>query len=133
MTSVKLMAVLSALVLSGTVASLAHADPVAAADPAKAPLADRNQWTGQATHKTFEWDTAKSRWGLRLDLDKPVQPGVRDLDLNNVQAGAYYKLTPSLRVGGVVSLGDGSTVVPRTDVSPQVPAPRVRLETAFKF
>ncbi len=126
------MAGICALVLSGTVASMAHADPLIT-DPTKAALADRNQWSGQATHKTFEWDNAKSRWGLKLDLDTPVQPGVRDLDLNNVQAGAYYKLTPSLRVGGVVSLGDGSTVAPRTDVSPQVPAPRVRLETAFKF
>jgi hypothetical protein len=55
------------------------------------------------------------------------------MDLNNVQAGAYYKLTPTLRVGGVVSLGDPSSLTTRPDGTPQAPAPRVRLETAFKF
>jgi hypothetical protein len=132
MASVKLMAMVGGLALTGALASLAHADPLIA-DPAKASLADRNQWGPQATHKSFEWDSAKSRWGLKLDLDQPVQPSARDMDLNNVQAGAYYKLTPSLRVGGVVSLGDSSTSVPRTDIAPQAATPRVRLETAFKF
>jgi hypothetical protein len=129
MSSVKLTAVLGALVLSGTLASVAHADPLIT-DPTKTALADRNQWGPQATHKSFEWDSAKSRWGLKLDLD---QPGPREMDLNNVQAGAYYKLTPTLRVGGVVSLGDQVNLTTRPDGTPQAPAPRVRLETAFKF
>ncbi|MEI6281628.1 MAG: NtrZ family periplasmic regulatory protein [Alphaproteobacteria bacterium] len=129
MTGVKLFAAVGALVLSGILATTAHAQTLNA-DPSKA-LADRNQWGPQASqHKTFEWDSAKSRWGLKLDLD---QPGYREMDLNNVQAGAYYKVTPSLRVGGVVSLGDTAPVQPRGDVAPQVPAPRVRLEGAFKF
>ena len=124
------MAAIGALALSGVLAAVAHADPLIT-DPTKAALADRNQWGPQAgSHKTFEWDSSKSRWGLRLDLD---QPGPREMNLNNVQAGAYYKLTPSLRVGGVVSLGDPSSIAPRADVPPQAPAPRVRLETAFKF
>ena len=127
MAGVKLIVAVCALALSGVLASVAHADPLIT-DPSKA-LADRNQWAPQATHKSFEWDSAKSRWGLKLDLD---QPGYREMDLNNVQAGAYYKITPSLRVGGVVSLGDPASTVPR-DVAPQPPAPRVRLETAFKF
>jgi hypothetical protein len=129
MAGVKSIAVSLVLALSGVLATAAHADPLNT-DPSKA-LVDRNQWGPQAgVHKTFEWDSAKSRWGLKLDLD---QPGVREMDLNNVQAGAYYKLTPSLRVGGVVSLGDPSSVPPRPDVAPTAPAPRVRLETAFKF
>jgi hypothetical protein len=129
MAGAKSIAVLGALALFGGLATVAHADPLNT-DPTKA-LVDRNQWGPQAsTHKTFEWDSAKSRWGLKLDLD---QPGVHEMDLNNVQAGAYYKLTPSLRVGGSVSLGDPSSLVPRADVAPTAPAPRVRLETAFKF
>jgi hypothetical protein len=127
MAGVKLTAVMFALALSGVLASAAHADPLIT-DPTKV-TADRNQWGPQTTHKSFEWDSSKSRWGLKLDLD---QPGDRQMDLNSVQAGAYYKLTPSLRVGGVVSLGDPANTVPR-DVAPQPPAPRVRLETAFKF
>jgi hypothetical protein len=128
MAGFKLIAAVCALTLSGVLASVAHADPLIS-DMNKPLAADRNQWAPLTTHKSFEWDSSKSRWGLKLDLD---QPGYREMDLNNVQAGAYYKLTPSLRVGGVVSLGDPAASVPR-DVAPQPPAPRVRLETAFKF
>jgi hypothetical protein len=128
MAGLKLMAAVCALTLSGVLASVAHADPLAL-DPNKPLAADRNQWAPLTSHKSFEWDSSKSRWGLKLDLD---QPGYREMDLNNVQAGAYYKLTPSLRVGGAVSLGDPAASVPR-DVAPQPPAPRVRLTTEFKF
>ena len=130
MSSVKLITAIGALALSGVLAAAAHADPLIT-DPTKAALADRNQWAPQAVHKSFEWDSAKSRWGLKLDLDQPG-PRDREMDLNSVQAGAYYKLTPSLRVGGTVSLGDTATLT-RPDGTPQAPAPRVRLETAFKF
>ena len=111
---------------------MAHADPLAMPDPTKAALADRNQWGDQTVHKSFEWDSTKSRWGLKLDLDQPG-PRDREMDLNNVQAGAYYKLTPSLRVGGAVTLGGQTNLAPRPDGTPQAPAPKVRLETAFKF
>ena len=128
MAGFKLIAAICALTLSGVVASVAHADPVTS-DMNKPLAADRNQWAPLTTHKSFEWDSSKSRWGLKLDLD---QPGYREMDLNNVQAGVTYKLTPSLRVGGVVSLGDPTASVPR-DVAPLPAAPRVRLTTEFKF
>ena len=48
----------------------------------------------------------------------------------DVQAGAYYKITPSFRVGGAVSLG--SMTDPQT-VIPADKAPKVKLETGFKF
>jgi hypothetical protein len=130
MSSVKLIAVVGALALSGVLATAAHADPLVT-DPTKTALADRNQWGPQASHKTFEWDSAKSRWGLKLDLDQPG-PRDREMDLNSVQAGAFYKLTPSLRVGGAVTLGD-TTSLTRPDGTLQAPAPRVKLEGAFKF
>jgi hypothetical protein len=132
MASFKLIAAVCALTLSGVLATVAHADPVVAdmnSEMNKPLAADRNQWAPLTTHKSFDWDNSKSRWGLKLDLD---QPGYREMDLNNVQAGVTYKLTPSLRVGGLVSLGDPAASVPR-DVAPQPPAPRVRLETTFKF
>jgi len=130
MAGFKLIAAVCALTLSGVLASAAHADPLATTNDITKPLVDRNQWGPQATtHKTFEWDNAKSRWGLKLDLD---QPGVRSMDGNNVQAGAYYKITPSLRVGAGVSLTDPASAIPR-EVVPQTQAPQVHLETAFKF
>src|SRR5689334_25266918 len=105
MASVKLTAVLVALALSGLLAATAHADPVNT-DPSKI-LADRNQWAPLAQHKTFEWDAVKGRWGLKFDVDQ--QPTVTGGEWKNVQAGAYFKVTPSLRVGAGVSLGEQQT------------------------
>ncbi len=41
-------------------------------------------------------------------------------------------MTPSLRVGGAVALGEKETPMYKK-TEPQEGAPRVRLETAFKF
>src|SRR5260221_581316 len=99
MASGKLTAVVAALALSGALASVARAEPVNT-DPSKI-LTDRNQWSPLAQHKTFEWDAAKSRWGLKFDVEQ--QPGAAGGEWKNVQAGAYFKVTPSLRVGAGVS------------------------------
>src|SRR5437870_1393236 len=53
--------------------------------------------------KSLKWDARKGRWGLTLNLD---QPDARPAHGNDVQAGAYYRITPSLRVGGAVAFGD---------------------------
>lgn len=82
----------------------------------------------QPTHHSFFWDQ-KGRWSLKLDLSQPVGRGIEGRD---VQAGAYYHVTPSLRVGGTVSLGDETTPIDHSDL-PQTQAPRVKLETSFKF
>jgi hypothetical protein len=127
MASAKLTAVIAALALSGVLATVAHADPVSP-DPSKA-LAERNQWAPTAQHKTFEWDAAKSRFGLKFDIEQ--QPGAAG-DWKNVQAGAYFKVTPSLHVGAGVSLSDQ----PNTTANPlaQQPAPpKVHFETTWKF
>lgn len=127
MASAKLTVVLAALALSSALATAAHADPLST-DPSKG-LADRNQWAPLAQHKTFEWDAAQSRFGLKFDLEQ--QPGANG-DWKNAQVGAYFKVTPSLHVGAGVSLTDQ----PNTTASPlaQQPAPpRVHLETTWKF
>lgn len=127
MTGIRLIAAICTLALSGAAASLAHADPLIT-DPSKA-LADRNQWAPQTTHKTIEWDAAKSRWGLKFDVEQ--QAGAFS-DWKNVQAGAFFKVTPSLRVGAGVSLGDSQNLTGNPITQTPAP-PRVHLETAFKF
>lgn len=77
--------------------------------------------------KSLKFDTRKGRWGVTLGLEQRTEQGV---ELKDVQAGAYFRVTPSLRVGGAVALGDDDTY---KKVEPKGPAPRVRLETAFKF
>ncbi|MFT4074793.1 MAG: hypothetical protein QM647_04610 [Asticcacaulis sp.] len=74
------------------------------------------------------------KWGVKFDVNQPETsaPGANDID-----AGAFYKLTPSLRVGGTLGFGE------KTDSMKPEPArsaaqgdrkqPRVRLETTFKF
>ncbi len=128
MKGIWLIAALGASVLSGTAAGVANADPLVV-DPSKVP-ADRNQWAPQVTHKSFEWDAAKSRWGLRLDIQQ--QPG-QTTDWKNVQAGAYFKLTPSLHIGAGVTLVDPSSAPTAAPNAQVPPPPRVQLETGFKF
>jgi len=80
--------------------------------------------------QTLKWDARRGRWGLTLNLD---QPNARPSTLNDVQAGAYYRITPSLRVGGSVALGEQQLQGQRNKILPDEGQPRVRLETAFKF
>ena len=83
---------------------------------------------------------------VRADLNVPVRDGkisdltrlerltptIRELAQKDVlQAGAYFKVTPSVRVGGAVALGDSKNLA--TEQLPIQQAPRVRLETTFKF
>ncbi len=85
-------------------------------------------WTVAPTPtRTLQWDP-KGRWGFRLDMNEPVN---RERGWKDVQAGAYFRITPSLRVGGSVGLTNRFT--PVEPVVPTATQPRVRLETTFKF
>ena len=79
---------------------------------------------------TLKWDASKGRFGFTLDVR---QPSERPSTFNDVKAGAYYRITPSLRVGGSVSLGPETLTPPRGAGALPVDQPKVRLETAFKF
>lgn len=120
-------------------ASAAQAETVRA-KPATPPALDAftvkgdfdpraGQFGPLAARKTLQFDTRKGRWGLSLDLDQPVG---RDLQLKDVEAGAWFKVTPQLRVGAGVGVGS-SRDEPIRKPTPKDEAPRVRLETAFKF
>ena len=87
--------------------------------------------SGQAAGNAppMHWDQ-KGHWSLRLEATQ--QPMGRDLQSHDMQAGAYYHITPSLRVGGAVSFSNAPAQPDRTDL-PQDQAPRVKLETSFKF
>lgn len=95
-----------------------------------------NDFTAQDTgsHDTtrrssLEWNPRKGRWGLKLGVEQHTD---RDVQWEDIQPGVFYRLTPRLHIGGAVSLTPdqiGNSPL----VDPQVPAPRVRLETTFKF
>ncbi|WP_174301899.1 NtrZ family periplasmic regulatory protein [Caulobacter sp. S45] len=113
---------LAALLLLGVAG--ARAETVAASQNPNAFSPDGSG----APHKSLQLD-ASGRWTLRLDMDPPVgEVG----SLKDVQAGAFFHITPSMRIGGSVGLGDRQADVQR--LLPQdTQGPRVHLETKFKF
>jgi hypothetical protein len=80
--------------------------------------------------KSTKWDARKGRWGLTLNME---QPDARPSTWNDVSAGAYYRITPSIRVGGAVALGDQQLTPGAQKITPDEGQPRVRLESSFKF
>jgi hypothetical protein len=135
MTGKSLIVAMTALALSGVLATAARADD---AKPEQGvTLTDRNLWGPQQLHKSFQWDAGKSRWGLKFDIE---QSQAHNGAWQDVQAGAYFKVTPSLSIGGGVAVRDQAlTTANPAQTNPQNPpgvpsnVPRVRLETAFKF
>lgn len=83
-----------------------------------------------APHRTLQWDAKTGRWGLSLDMTQRTD---RDMQWKDVAPGVYYRATPRLRVGAGVSLSSDSVETTVTKIQPQPTAPRVRLETTFKF
>jgi len=93
-----------------------------------------NDFSGSSTvtvpRSTLEWDAKKARWGVKLGVE---QHSDRDVQLKDVQPGLYYRITPRLHIGGAVSLAPDQLESSQRLTDPQMPAPRVRLETTFKF
>jgi hypothetical protein len=77
----------------------------------------------------LEWDSHKARWGLKLGVEQHTD---RDVQWKDVAPGVFYKVTPRLHIGGSVNLAPDQIENQRFG-TPQMPAPRVRLETTFKF
>ena len=120
--------VFGAFALVGGAASAAHA-----ADAPKA--VDFSVHTEPAAMaatapKSVNFDARHGRWGVTLNMQ---QPDTRQSTLNDVAAGAYFRITPSLRVGGAVTLGDQQLTPGPQKFTPDEGQPRVRLETKFKF
>lgn len=131
----RISAVIATAALLGVAAGGAHA-----ADRAGDPAGDRGKridFTVKSEPTTAmpgagaitKFDASKGRFGITLGLK---QPEARESTLNDVQAGAYFRITPSLRVGGSVTLGE-QELTPRANQARPADQPKVRLETAFKF
>jgi hypothetical protein len=124
----KAVAAVTALFLAGTAAGAASAQ--ARVDgPRKSGLAaDDARWGIPSSKESIQW-TDKGRWGVNVDVDQPVG---RDVKLKDVEAGAFFRIAPSLKVGGAVRLGD-KLANPERVMPEDRAAPRVRLETKFRF
>ena len=74
--------------------------------------------------------TERGRWGLDLNLSQPVG---RDSNLGDVEAGAYYRVNPRLRVGATAGLAEPEADPARGPQTDRRAAPRFRLESIFRF
>lgn len=120
---------LATIAMSATSIEYAHAAPAGLTLVAN-DFSSPNYGAGPVTSgHTLEWDSRKGKWGLKLGVE---QRSDRLGEWRDVQPGVYYKITPSLHIGGAVSLAPSPQINPRV-AEPQLPAPRVKLETTFKF
>lgn len=117
-------------------ASSAHAQSATASAEARARGETRQLSERQSLpRRTLSW--LQGRIGLDLDLDTPPPASVsrsdRARDFADVEAGAYYRVTPRLRVGASAPIGDRDTNGDVRSEAERRTQPRVRLETIFKF
>lgn len=123
-----------ALIASAPAYALNNQTAKAKTSEATAPLSlstvstESNAATRQQS-KIYQW-SVKGRWGLKLDLN---QDEARPSGWNDVDAGAFYKISPSVRVGGTVGFGEKTKSLQPRDPAADKDQPRVRLETTFKF
>jgi hypothetical protein len=136
--SVRRFAMLVAMTaLTGAASGAAQAAPATATASAQSAATKPLDFTVHADSspimagtQALKLDAAKGRWGVTLNLQ---QPDTRQTTLNDIQAGAYYKITPALRVGGAFAFGDQQVIPGPKPNTPDTSQPRVQLETKFKF
>ena len=73
--------------------------------------------------------TERGRWGLDLNLS---QPEGRERNLGDVEAGAYYRVNPRLRVGATAGLAEPEADPARGPQTDRRAAPRFRLASIFR-
>ena len=125
-TGLKAAVAASVLFLAGTAADAAWAQ--SKTDPgSKSSLSPADsRWGLSGSKKSLQWND-KGRWDVNVDVDAPVN---REPDLKDVEAGAFFRIAPSLKVGGAVRLGEKT---PKERGGSDDLAPRVKLETKFRF
>ncbi|MBX3481307.1 MAG: hypothetical protein KF842_12980 [Caulobacter sp.] len=138
MTKARYIAAAAALVLMGS-AGMAHAQSAPQGGAAAKAPADfrvrgdfdlRDGRLGPArSERSLQFDNKTGKWGVKLGLGSPVG---READAKDLEAGAYFRVTPSLRIGGAVGLASERDAPVRRSGDKEE-APRVRLETTFKF
>jgi hypothetical protein len=116
--------------LIGAVGGAAQAaDPKAATKPMDFTVHAETSPIGPGA-QVMKWDAARGHWGVMLNIQ---QPEARAATANDIQAGAYYRITPSLRVGGSLAFGDQQVAPGPKANAADAGQPRVQLETKLRF
>jgi hypothetical protein len=91
--------------------------------------AARSNVAASTPRRGLRWNS-NGRWGLDFNLNQPVG---RETQWGDLEAGAYYRLSPSLRVGAAAGLASPEQDPARAPETDRRSQPRVRLETLFRF
>ena len=92
-------------------------------------LPDANTWTLTDT-PSFEL-SAGEKWRFTFNLDNQ---NPERLEFDSVRAGAFFDITPRMRLGGALSFSDEADAITRASGgSLDDDVPQVRFESAFKF
>lgn len=81
------------------------------------------------SHRALRVDRS-GRWSVDFSLDPSLSDPAR---VGDVGAGAYYRVNPRLRVGASAGLVEGPENPARPVQNSRDVAPRVRLESTFRF
>ena len=121
------LAALGAFAAALAVAGAASAQPARPRPEQARPAESESLRLGAPASTTTLKFNEKGRWGVDLNLDEPAR---RDRRLNDVEAGAFFRITPSVRVGGSVRLDDR----PKPErIAPDDRGARVSVRGKFEF
>jgi len=112
---------------SGEIALTPLAQPVG-----NSYISDSTTTFAKPQSKVYQFNL-DGKWGVKFDVN---QPETSPAGSNDIDAGAFYKLTPSVRVGGTVGFGEKTDPLKPESTrraTEDKKQPRVRLETTFKF
>ena len=90
---------------------------------------DHTATIGRSQAKTFRMDL-QGKWGVSLDVNQVAN---MPAGWNDVDAGAFYKLGPRVRVGGAVGYGQKTIGFQPAAQDPNKTQPRVKFQTELKF
>lgn len=125
-----LIAGLTAATALAAAAGAAEAQTAARSNAPAVSLTEAQAARGAPAGQTRLRFTERGRWGLDLNLSQPVG---RESNLGDVEAGAYYRVNPRLRVGAAAGLAEPDADPARAPQSDRRAAPRFRLESIFRF
>jgi len=120
--------------LLGAVALVTVAGEASAQSRSRAPAvslaeASAAQRAASSQRRGLRWNE-NGRWGLNFNMNQPVG---RETRWGDVEAGAYYSITPRLSLGAAAGLGRAEQDPARAPETDRRSQPRIRLESIFRF
>ena len=75
--------------------------------------------------------TPGMKWGFTLSFED--DPDAEAFDIDELRAGAFYNLTPRMRIGGELSFTSPDEALILGPASDEDEEPEIKLESAFRF